>query len=365
MFSYKTSAFAALVGISLAAIPLVRSATIDVTVGALNGTVIAYTPSYVNASVGDVVRFTFQQKNHTVTQSSFSSPCSPLAGGFDSGFVPVEANATSGFQTAELTIQNTDPVWVYCRQTGHCEDGMVFAVNPGSEAKFAAFQAAAMGSNSTTNSTSTAAASAVTVTATVTASSGDTVTTTYGSYPGSVAPTAATSTDHLIIVGNNGTLTYSPSNITAQIGDTVTFQFHQKNHTVTQSSFADPCTALSASSAGTVSFDSGFMPVATNATTFPTMTIQINDTKPIWGYCRQSNPVSHCESGMVFSINAVENSTSSFEAFQAKALSLNSSLSSPSSASSSNNSASSISPIRDAGIAFAAVVLSSVVGALL
>lgn len=48
MFSYKTSAFAALAGLSLAAIPpVVRAATIDVVVGALNGSVIAYTPNYV------------------------------------------------------------------------------------------------------------------------------------------------------------------------------------------------------------------------------------------------------------------------------------------------------------------------------
>jgi len=363
MFSHKMSAFAALAGISLAVIPVARSATIDVTVGGPNGT-IAYSPDYVNASVGDVVRFTFQQKNHTVTQSSFASPCSPLANGFDSGFVPVAANVTSDFTTAELTIENTDPVWIYCRQTGHCEDGMVFAVNPGSEAKFAAFQAAAMGANST----STSSASVVTVTATVTGSGDETITTTYASYPGSAAPTAATSTDHQVIVGNNGTLTYSPANITAQIGDTVTFQFHQKNHTVTQSSFADPCTALSLSSPGTVSFDSGFMPVATNATTFPTVTIQINDTTPFWAYCRQTNPVSHCESGMVFSVNAVENSANSFEAFQAKALALNTSspsgsasLSSPSA--SSTNGASSLRGICDAGIAIA--VVSAIVGAFL
>jgi len=369
MFSYKTSAFAALAGLSLVAIPpVVRAATIDVVVGALNGSVIAYTPNYVNASIGDVVRFTFQQKNHTVTQSSFASPCSPLSGGFDSGFVPVDANATSGFQTAELTIQNTDPVWVYCRQTGHCEEGMVFAVNPGSEAKFAEFQAAAMGSNSSSTSTSTASASIVTVTATVTESGGEVATTTYGSYPGSVAPTSPTSTDHLSIVGNNGTRTYSPSNITAQIGDTVTFQFAAKNHTVTQSSFADPCTELSTTSPGTSSFDSGFMFIANGTTTFPTFTIQINNTTPIWGYCRQTNPISHCESGMVFSINAVETSANSFEAFQAKALALNgtaASLSSPS-ASSSSNSASSLSrtSIRDAGIAFVVVALSSIVGAV-
>jgi plastocyanin len=370
MFTFKSFTFAALVGLVLVAIPpVVRSATIDVTVGSLNGT-IGYTPEYVNASIGDIVQFTFQQKNHTVTQSSFASPCSPLQSGFDSGFVPVGPNVTSGFTTAELTIENSDPVWIYCRQTtpvSHCESGMVFAVNPGSDAKFAAFKAAAMGQNST----STAAASAVTVTATVTVSDGQTITTTYGSYPGSAAPTTASSTDHRIIVGNNGTLTYSPANITAQIGDTVTFEFHAKNHTVTQSSFADPCTPLSVSSAGTTSFDSGFMAVSADVTNFPTMTITINDTKPVWGYCRQTTPVSHCESGMVFSINAVESSANSFEAYQAKAIALNgtsasgsASLSSPSASStSSSNSGSSIHGFYGAGIVVAAV--SAVVGALL
>ncbi|KAF9068736.1 Cupredoxin [Rhodocollybia butyracea] len=357
MFSFQTSAFAALVGLSLVAIPpVVRSAIIDVTVGGTNGTV-AYSPNNVNASVGDIVRFTFQQKNHTVTQSSFASPCSPLADGFDSGFVPVDANTTSGFLSAELTVGNTNPVWIYCRQTGHCEEGMVFAINPGSDAKFAEFQAAAMGANST----STSSASVVTVTATVTVSGDATITTTYASYPGSAAPTAAMSTDHFIIVGNNGTLTYTPANITAQVGDTVTFQFHQKNHTVTQSSFANPCTPLSVSSPGTASFNSGFMPVAANASTFPTVTIQINDTTPFWAYCAQTSPVSHCESGMVFSVNAVETSPNSFEAFQAKALALNASASSSGAASlSSPAAASGASPIhihavRDAGIAIAVV----------
>jgi plastocyanin len=135
---------------------------------------------------------------------------------------------------------------------------MVFAVNPTSAAQFAAFQAAA---NATANNTSaTATASVITVTETVTVSAGasstgsETFTTTYGSYPGSAAPTVATSTDHRVIVGGS-TLTYNPSNITAQPGDTITFEFHGKNHTVTQSSFATPCEALSLT--GGVGFDSG------------------------------------------------------------------------------------------------------------
>jgi plastocyanin len=130
---------------------------------------------------------------------------------------------------------------------------MVFAVNPGTQ--FAAFQAAA---NATGNpTTSTAVPAVVTVTATVTVDGGD-LTTTYGSYPGSAAPTSLTSTDHQVVVGGTGKLFYTPSNITAQVGDTVTFQFQQKNHTATQSSFAVPCRELAlTSTTGQVGFDSG------------------------------------------------------------------------------------------------------------
>ena len=111
-----------------------------------------------------------------------------------------------------------------------------FRVNPGDN--FAAFQAAANASGSTTSaaaaSTSpgvaTSTPSVVTVTETLTVGDGTAVTTTYGSYPGSAEPTSASSSNHLVIVGG-ADLVYNPSNITAQPGDTVTFQFMVKNHT--------------------------------------------------------------------------------------------------------------------------------------
>lgn len=46
--------------------------------------------------------------------------------------------------------------------------------------------------------------------------------------------TSSSPTNHIITVGGPGKLFYSPSNITANVGDTVTFNFQQKNHTVTQ-----------------------------------------------------------------------------------------------------------------------------------
>jgi len=292
--------------IAAAMVQVTGAAQFNVTVGG-PGT-LTFSPESINASVGDTILFTFMQKNHTVTQSTLANPCQPLAGGFDSGFVPVADTNTAGpFPAAELVIEDTNPVWVYCRQANHCQQGMVFAVNPGAD--FSTFKASAMGA------TGTSPASVVTVTQTVTIPGSTTYTTTYQSTPGSSptpTSTPAMSTDHKVIVGGSS-LIFSPSNITAQIGDTITFQFMQKNHTVTQSSFATPCQPLSGASTG---FDSGFFPVAANATTFPTYTIQVNSTTPIWAYCKQAN---HCTSGMVFAVNAVESGPNNFEAFLAKA----------------------------------------------
>lgn len=294
--------------VALVALRVAHAATINVVVGGTG--ILQYTPPFVNASVGDIVTFTFKQKNHTATQSTLQSPCTPKSGGFDSGFVPVADSVTSGFPVAQLTVTDISPVWVYCRQANHCQQGMVFAVNPGNN--FAAFQAAATGGAAATSTPSATGGAVATVTATVTVG-GQASTTTYTTS----AATSTGSVDHKVVVGGTGVLAYNPSNITAQVGDTVTFEFNQVNHTVTQSSFNTPCRALSlTSTTGAVGFDSGFNPVASGATTFPTYTITVNNTSPIWAYCRQAN---HCGQGMVFSINSVESGSNNFAAFQALA----------------------------------------------
>jgi hypothetical protein len=45
----------------------------------------ADTPLFQSAAIGDTVSFKFHPKNHTVTQSSFDAPCTPLYGGTDTG----------------------------------------------------------------------------------------------------------------------------------------------------------------------------------------------------------------------------------------------------------------------------------------
>lgn len=283
--------------------------------------------------------------------------------------MPVGPNITDNFPTFTIPVTSTDPIWVYCRQgagtpNSHCGLGMVFAVNcgpDGSNTSFTAFQQAALAegaalrasassaalasatdapsaTDTATGSLTTAAYGGVTIPAepapslvtdsiTVGTSTWQTI---YSSYIGSPEPTpvAIAGAVHTVVVGgSNGQLTYSPSNISAEPRDIVVFQFQQKNHTATQSSFADPCRILTnATTNEVVGLDSGFMPVDASLTDgFPTWNVTVNDTTPLWFYCKQHTPAgaSHCGSGMVFAVNAVADSARNFTAFQNLAIQLN------------------------------------------
>jgi len=148
--------------------------------------------------------------------------------------------------------------------------------------------------------------------------------TTYTSYANSPDPTPAAPEGvvHKVIVGGPGKLAFDPAHVVAKPRDIVSFEFRQKNHTATQSSFDDPCRKLNVNGQQ-IGFDSGFQPVADGSTTFPVWNLTINDTAPIWGYCRQSQPVSHCGQGMVFAINSDESGQRNFDAFVRVAKQLN------------------------------------------
>jgi len=149
--------FAAVLAALVPVLAVSAQNTIVVQVGA-NGT-LTYTPNSVTANAGDTIQFQFLSKNHTVTQSSFAAPCQNLTTptqGIDSGFMPV-TNSSNGLVPAwSFTVNNASaPLWFYCRQTGHCQQGMVFAVNPTAAKSFSAFQAAAMGQTANSSATPT------------------------------------------------------------------------------------------------------------------------------------------------------------------------------------------------------------------
>ncbi|MCJ1466323.1 hypothetical protein MMC07_004942 [Pseudocyphellaria aurata] len=129
-----------------------------------------------------------------------------------------------------------------------------------------------------------------------------------------VAASMATSgITHEIIVGGSPGLVYTPDTIQAAVGDMVKFNFMSANHTVTQSTFANPCVKMADG------HDSGFKanPDGTMSPP-PSFTFQVKDTKPTWFYCRQK---THCGKGMTFSINPTANKTQA--AFKALAMQQN------------------------------------------
>ena len=115
-----------------------------------------FEPNKIDAHVGDVIRFSFLALNHTLTQSSFSEPCTNL-GGFSTGFNQFNPMNVSGQFVVEYRVDNVDPQWFFCAQTlriSHCHAGMVFALNAGG--KLSAFISEATGNlASTTNSIKT------------------------------------------------------------------------------------------------------------------------------------------------------------------------------------------------------------------
>ncbi|KAF2142417.1 uncharacterized protein K452DRAFT_270059 [Aplosporella prunicola CBS 121167] len=108
-------------------------------------------------------------------------------------------------------------------------------------------------------------------------------------------------------------LVYNPENVQAAVGDMVEFKFMEMNHTVTQSSFDNPCVKAEDG------FDSGFMPNP-DGKDGVTWSVMVNDTKPVWAYCKKG---PHCGLGMVFSINAAMEGDKTFEAFKDLAMKIN------------------------------------------
>ena len=107
---------------------------------------------------------------------------------------------------------------------------------------------------------------------------------------------SALAVDHIVSVGKDSKLAFVPDVIQAAEGDTVTFKFWPKNHSIAQGPFTGPCTP---SDNG---FWSGYVPTTNDtaaATTTFMYTVQ-NASAPVWFYCTQQR---HCQGGMVGVIN--------------------------------------------------------------
>lgn len=92
---------------------------------------LVFVPDSLTAAEGDTVTFRFWPKNHSVAQSTFAQPCSPMNNGFWSGFVPTSSQEKVANWTFTYEVKNASaPVWFYCTQGQHCQAGMVGVINP-------------------------------------------------------------------------------------------------------------------------------------------------------------------------------------------------------------------------------------------
>jgi plastocyanin len=138
--------FSNLVLAALAQSLTVYAATMQVTVAANNK--FQFTPNSITAQPGDIVAFNFVSQNHSVASSDPNSPCQPQANAIFSDFQPIAGdpnaspnggngrgnrnNRRQAGNTPQFMVPITDnaPMYIYCSQAQHCQQGMVMVINP-------------------------------------------------------------------------------------------------------------------------------------------------------------------------------------------------------------------------------------------
>ncbi|KAJ6512756.1 hypothetical protein C8R45DRAFT_920552 [Mycena sanguinolenta] len=112
--------------------------------------------------------------------------------------------------------------------------------------------------------------------------------------------------DHPVTVGENGGLTFDPTQVFADVNDTVTFTFVTKNHTATTTTFSGAVCPPPVGGVGPNGWDSGFLAVV--GTTTPQFVYTVVDTAPHFAACMQGAG-SHCRAGMTFALNPTADMT--------------------------------------------------------
>ncbi|KAJ6530945.1 hypothetical protein DFH09DRAFT_140844 [Mycena vulgaris] len=117
-----------------------------------------------------------------------------------------------------------------------------------------------------------------------------------------------------VSVGASNGLTFTPTTVTAAVGDTVTFTVLSRNHSITSATFSGAICPPPPGGAGPGPFDSGFLSDLDGSQ--PTFVYTVVDTAPRFGACMQAAG-AHCRAGMTFAINP--NSTQTYAQFLANA----------------------------------------------
>ncbi|KAI2618791.1 hypothetical protein GGR54DRAFT_142926 [Hypoxylon sp. NC1633] len=250
----------------------------NVTVG--KGGQLKFDPENFMAQPGDTVTYKFFAKNHAVAQSAFNTPCQLQPNGIFSGFTPNTSPDVEAPTTFTITINDTKPLWFYCPQTNgnHCQSGMVHSINaPSTGNTIDAYRAKAQ--QAATPSTP----------------------------PAGTLPAGGLRKLH-IDVGFNGNLVFNPNNVTELAGTILEFEYNPANHSIVQSSFDKPCQPLDGGGFAAPFFATQKSPSGV------TFEVAVKDDKPIWFYCAQTAK-THCQAGMVGSVNAAASGDKTFSAF--------------------------------------------------
>ncbi|RYP10983.1 hypothetical protein DL765_007944 [Monosporascus sp. GIB2] len=94
-----------------------------------------FAPDNIKVPVGDMIQFQFRAGNHSVVQSTFDNPCEPIkmhtgTEGFYSGYQLVQASESMDMiPTYTIMVKDEKPMWVYCSQGQHCQNGMTMVIN--------------------------------------------------------------------------------------------------------------------------------------------------------------------------------------------------------------------------------------------
>ncbi|CAI4214921.1 unnamed protein product [Parascedosporium putredinis] len=236
---------------------------------------LAFDPETLVAKAGDVITYTFFSGEHSVTQTTAEDPCRPLASGFHSGSVPARDGQSP--VTWRIVVNETEPIYLYSGYQDSCRQGMVQVINPPS------------GDASLSDLKTSASSVENTASASNTPRGGQRILN--------------------IDVGRDSELSFSPSHVEDQLAGTIVqFRFYPQNNSVVQTTYDRPCQPLSGG------FSSGFIPIE-SASADVGFSIVLNDTDPVYFYDAQPTD-SHCQNGMVGSINAwggsLSNATESF-----------------------------------------------------
>ncbi|KAL1600202.1 hypothetical protein SLS59_005825 [Nothophoma quercina] len=139
--------FSTILAAGLAQAMTASAATMMVTVAANNQ--FQFTPNSVTAQPGDMVAFNFVAQNHSVASSTANNPCQPEKNAIFSDFQPIPGNPNGSPNGGNgggknknnnrqagntpmfmVPITDTDPIYIYCSQAQHCQQGMVMVINP-------------------------------------------------------------------------------------------------------------------------------------------------------------------------------------------------------------------------------------------